>query len=221
MSKRTKVLILSMLTVMCCIAVIAVGTYALFTDQVTMNNHLEAGTLNATLKRTYLKWTKLDVDGYLTSDDSETVIDFTDNTTDNVFGINANELVVPGSTYEATMELTNNSDVAFGYWIEVVITEGRDSALAKQLRVEVATESETKTSTLNNNLIVGSENDFVAKVSADEGATKSTFKVKVYFMDDANSNDNPTGNGFVNNDAMGKEVKFDLVVKAVQITTAD
>jgi len=58
-TKKRSVL-LSVMTLVLCLALVAGGTYALFSDQVTLTNHLEAGTLDITLTRTKLVTKSLD-----------------------------------------------------------------------------------------------------------------------------------------------------------------
>ena len=144
MTKKFRVLLMACVSLLLSVTLIAVGSYALFTDDITIKNHLRAGKLNITLKRTYLETNYLTANGYLDNNGSDEIVDFTDKTDRNIFDItNADEcLIVPGCYYEATMELSNNSNVAFGYWIEIVLTDENPYELAKQLKVEVTTYNE-------------------------------------------------------------------------------
>ena len=63
--KKLRTLLMCTLSIMLCMATVVVGTYALFTDKVTLNNHLQAGTLEISLVRTKLTKTELTADGYL------------------------------------------------------------------------------------------------------------------------------------------------------------
>lgn len=133
--KKLRTLLMCTLSIMLCMATVVVGTYALFTDKVTLNNHLQAGTLEISLVRTKLTKTELTADGYLkTNTDTETT-DFssTNTTNENVFGITDGTLVVPGSSYQADLKLTNGGSVAFTYLVELKIIEGGSTALADQL----------------------------------------------------------------------------------------
>ena len=66
MTKKKRTILLSVMTAVLCLALVAGGTYALFSDQVTLTNHLEAGKLDITLTRTYLKTKSLNSQtGYL------------------------------------------------------------------------------------------------------------------------------------------------------------
>ena len=62
-SKRLKTLLVCALSIMLCVTAVAVGTYALFSDNVTVKNHLQAGTLKATLTRTLLEKSEIGTDG--------------------------------------------------------------------------------------------------------------------------------------------------------------
>lgn len=232
MSKRFRTMVLALISLMCCIAVIAVGTYALFTDEVTVENHLKAGELKVTLKRTELVWNKLDSQGYLASNASNpdrTIIDYTDTNTndENIFGLDNGEVVVPQSSYKAKMEVTNGGDVAFGCWFQTKIMEGSNTELAQQLVMKITTiengQSVVRTATVKDGFTVGSKTDAV-KVPANTNSTM-TFWVEIYFADSDNATDIEdiedltNGAEFDNNDAMNDTIKFDLIVSAVQLTS--
>ena len=90
MTRRNRSVLLSVLVLVLCLALIAGGSYALFTDEITLDQHLQAGTLKATLIRTELVKTELDGNGFLTSNEDEPDkrhINFTEATTENAFGI--------------------------------------------------------------------------------------------------------------------------------------
>lgn len=215
MKRKVRVLLMACMSMLLCVTLIAAGSYALFTDDVTVKNHLRAGNLNITLKRTKLESNYLSADGYLDNDINNEIVDFTNSTERNIFDItDADEsLIVPGSYYEATMQLQNNSDVAFGYWIEIVLTDENPYELAKQLKVEVTTYNDDGQEVVfskyvNEGLLVGSETSPIGKMAVT--SSSQTFKVKMTFVDDGNNKDN--------NKAMGQDVNFDIIVKAVQLT---
>jgi len=91
--KKTKVIIISCITILVCLSLIIVGTYALFSQTVNIENHLQAGTLKVKLERTDLIWVELNVDGYLEENQDSTVKDFTSPTSENIFGIEDGVLV--------------------------------------------------------------------------------------------------------------------------------
>ena len=195
-------------------AVVA-GSYALFTDEVRINNHLVAGKMEATLGRTGYTVTRLNKEGYLetvTVDESKAPTDFTGSTDLNIFGMSKEEKIVPGSSYSATMQLSNESDAVFGYWLELQVTEGADTALAQQLVLTVdlpgdTNDKEVYFSEISGSVLsLGNESNALSEV----GLKKSeTFTVSVSFA--SLSSD-------VNNQAQGQELAFDLVVYAVQVT---
>ena len=210
MKKRS--VLLSALTLMLCLALVASGTYALFSDQVTLKNHLQAGTLDITLIRTNLTTLSLDNNtGFLVQTEDGEDVDFSAPTDRNVFDITDETLIVPGCVYTAEMQIQNNSDVAFGYWLEIVFDDTVDLTLAEQLKVTVATVDTEKSISgmLNENKgLIGEEADPIG-ILAKTGS--ALFTVTVEFSDLDHS---------VNNNAKLSSFEFDIIVHAVQITTA-
>jgi predicted ribosomally synthesized peptide with SipW-like signal peptide len=187
-------------------------TWALFTDTQKVTNHLQAGDLSITLKRTELTKTTLNAQGKLvTSAPDTTTKNFSNPTDENVFGIVEGEKIVPGTKYQASMQIENNSDVAFGYWIEIVCTDKTNGAdLAKQLKVTVNTGADASAS-VNDGLTVGSSSNYVGELII--GAT-AEFTVTVEFLDSFVAENNIDHNDL----AQGENLSFDLVVHAVQAT---
>ena len=210
MKKRS--VLLSALTLMLCLALVASGTYALFSDQVTLKNHLQAGTLDITLIRTNLTTLSLDnTTGFLVETENAEDVDFSAPTTRNVFDITDETLIVPGCVYNAEMQIQNNSDVAFGYWLEIVFDDTVDLTLAEQLKVTVTTVDGNKSISgkLSENAgLIGEEADPIG-ILAKTGS--ALFTVSVEFCDLDHS---------VNNNAKLTSFEFDIIVHAVQITTA-
>ena len=210
MRNKVLTLTLSILAIVICLSLITMGTYALFSETITVENHLQAGNLDAKLERTNLEAKSLGADGYLETITNNQLVDFSSTTsmTDNVFGLENNELVAPGSSYEATMKISNNGTVAFGYWIEINLKDAIPSELASQIKVIVTTYDENGDEVieevyLSNGLSVGDANNYLGKLAVN---ASENFKVKVLFEDLTN-----------NNDAQNDEVNFDLVVYAVQV----
>ncbi|MBO5889286.1 MAG: hypothetical protein J6Q58_04015 [Clostridia bacterium] len=208
MGNKIKTLLMSCIMIMLCAAMIVGGTYALWSDNVTVENHLSSGTLQVKLERISLTKTYLDNEtGYLvTAGPDTTMIDFTDTNTadDNVFGIE-DEKVVPCSEYEAKLRLTNNGDVAFTYDV-IIKLNSASNALAEQLKVYIDGEDK---GTLDQYAVDGKAIISTQTMAKNDAAKE--FTVKIQFIND---ND-------INNDAQDKEVKFDLLVNAVQKTTAN
>ncbi|MBQ3493763.1 MAG: hypothetical protein IJA88_06615 [Clostridia bacterium] len=194
MVKKIKMLFLSCLTIMLCISAIAVGTYALFSQEVTLTNHLQAANLGFKLERTYIEKT---IGGVVQTPVDETAnpTDFTNATTENIFGLTQNDYVVPTDSLTVTLKLTNTGNIAFKYWVKLDNFVGEQS-FRDQLSIELLKEDGTAYDggTETNPIIVQA------------GATALTFKVKVTFED-----------LITNNSVMNKSVSFDLVVSAVQL----
>lgn len=202
---KIRTLLVACVMIMLCSAMIVGGTYALWTDTVTVSNHLVAGSLDVKLARTSLSKTYLDAEtGYLTTDQDTTELDLSEATTANVFGIADDELIVPCSSYEATLKLSNVGSVAFNYDVVIQCTSF-SNALAEQLAVYV------------DGVQVGYLSDFYAEgeeaIISQQTMSKTDadklFTVKIVFEDlDTNNN------------AKGQSANFDLVVKATQATQA-
>ena len=217
MTTKKRSVLLSVMTLVLCLALVAGGTYALFSDQVTLTNHLEAGTLDITLTRTNLVTTSLNAEtGFLVETENTKRIDFSkpwdpdhpELENENVFDIVDGTLIVPGCEYSADMEIKNNSDVAFGYWLEIVFDDTVDITLAEQLKITVTTVDGTTTGMLNTSAgLIGAEADPIGILAKTESAL---FTITVEFCDLDHS---------VNNNAKSKTFDFDVIVHAVQITT--
>ena len=211
-TNRKRALLVSASVILLCMTIIVGMTWALFTDTQKVNNHLQAGDLSITLKRTELTKTTLNAQGKLvTSAPDTTTKNFSNPTDENVFGIVEGEKIVPGTKYQASMQIENHSDVAFGYWIEIVCTDKTNGAdLAKQLKVTLNTGSDASAS-VNDGLTVGSSSNYVGELTI--GAT-AEFTVTVEFLDSFVAENNIDHNDL----AQGESLSFDLVVHAVQAT---
>ena len=211
-TNRKKALLVSTAIILLCMTIIVGMTWALFTDTKTVSNHLQAGDLSITLKRTELTKTTLNAQGKLvTSAPDTTTKNFSNPTDENVFGIVEGEKIVPGTKYQASMQIENHSDVAFGYWIEIVCTDKTNGAdLAKQLKVTVNTGADASAS-VNDGLTVGSSSNYVGELIIDATAE---FTVTVEFLDSFVAENNIDHNDL----AQGENLSFDLVVHAVQAT---
>jgi len=205
---KVRTLLVACVMIMLCAAMIVGGTYALWSDNVTVENHLTSGTLQVKLERISLTKTYLDDEtGYLvTAGPDTTIVDFTDTNTadDNVFGIE-DEKVVPCSEYEAKLRLTNNGDVAFTYDV-IIKLNSASNALAEQLKVYIDGEDK---GTLDQYAVDGKA--VISTQTMAKNDTAKEFTVKIQFINDDD----------INNDAQDKEVKFDLLVNAVQKTSAN
>lgn len=204
-TNRKRALLVSGSVILLCLTVITGMTLALFTDDEVVTNHLKAGDLDVTLVRTKLTSTYLTERGFLDTVTDDRDKDFTNGTDENVFALDG-AVIVPQSKYIAEMQVSNQSDVAFGYWVEIVYTGSADVELADQIEITVNTAQSKR---LSQGLVVGSEKEPIGVIAVGEAGE---FTVTVEFLDLANS---------INNQAQGDEVTFDLVVHAVQYTGAD
>ncbi len=210
MKRRAKTLLLSCMTIVMSVMVLIAGSLALFSEDKRMETHLLAGKLDARLERVALVTTKLDEKGYLKEVEEQTTEDdpvpFTEKTTENVFGLGKDEVIVPCTVLTATMKLSNDGDVAFGYWVEIVAQKGYEtSELAQQIKVTVTPEKgEATEKYLSEGLFIGSTDNAIGTV---EKGKATTFTVQIEFEDRED-----------NNDAQTAEAIFDLIVHATQAT---
>ena len=213
MGKSIRTVLVAAMTACLCLVLIIGGTYALFSDSVTVNSHLAAGRLKVGLDMVGYQECVLGNDGTLVVGDyEEKNIDLTSTTTDDITIFNA-EKVVPGCWYEATLELSNSGDVAFDYGIRMLwdgenATESQ-KALAEQMQITVTegdtqlaefmlSEYETAGSSQNGDILLG----YMLK-----GDAAKTIVVRAEFIDDEN-----------NNVAQLSSVSFDLQIYATQKT---
>ena len=231
MNSTKRVLLVSASMVLLCLCIIVGATYALFTDSATVHNHLQAGDLDLRFERTYLEYTKLDEEGFMQKFTETNPVDFTNSNIDfsksNIFGFedkdaNGKErVIVPGSYVRADLKISNDGNVAFDYEAFILLKEGTDTALAKQLLVTV-TDKKTQNVLVNAeplNFMVASTqvpNGYKITFGEDIGKSDSAeFTVVISFADDE------VNNTVGDNDlAQTQSVAFDLYVSAVQSTSA-
>ena len=205
MGNKIKTLLMSCVIMTLCAAMIVAGTFALWSDSVKVENHLTAGTMSVKLERISLTKTYLNNEtGKMATTTNTTIVDFSNTNTSNanVFDIANDEKVVPSSAYEATLKLSNNGDVAFSYDV-IIKLNSNNNALAEQLEIYV---DGTSKGMLSDFAVDGKA--VISKQEMLKNDSAKEFTVKVVFVNDDD----------VNNDAQNKEVKFDLMVNAVQLT---
>lgn len=225
-TSRKRALLVSASVILLCMTIIVGMTWALFTDTATVENHLQAGDLNITLERTKLETYSIDAaTGYLVSTTNDDVVNFSNPTDKNVFDITTTSKIVPCSYYTATMKISNNtatvtenkqnSDVAYDYWIEIKLKVDGLTAeeiealkLDEQLMITVSSEELAKpvSALLSEGLTIGSDTAPIGTLTLGDS---DEFTVKMEFVDGAN-----------NNAAKAQKLTFDLIVHAVQRTTA-
>ena len=214
MIERKNALIAACLIIAICICTITALTYSLFTDSVSIRNHLKAGSLDITLTRTDLEYCILGDDGLLHVVSVPDDHDFTGSTEENAFGINSKNLrIVPGCYFDTTMQVRNNGNISCIYSIGVELI-GERNAFTDQLQVTVTHPDGSKTVRSLSELAAGNQISTGVTVSS---ATVQNFKVRVEFIDD-------TGyvgeSDIANDDAKGLSAVFDLVITATQATNA-
>ena len=240
---RKRSLIVAGSVILLCMTVIIGMTFALFTDTQKVNNHLQAGDLKITLERVGLRKTTLTERGFLdttTLDAQKAYKEFSNPTDANVFGIEVDqdgkptEMIVPGSKFVSTMQISNQSDAAFKYWIKIACTDDNPEDLAEQLIINVYTTDQNGDGVLDDKdadvvvtdpsqikvvkggLEIGSDTQAIDTLAIGD---KKTFVVSVEFKDELYTYDAVTGELTSKNDsAKGDSVKFDLIVYAVQVT---
>lgn len=205
MRSKIKVLIASAFAIVGAAALVVAGTYALFSDSISIDNHLQAGTLKAKLERTSLNMVTLDPEtGYLVEHSDDEIKDFTESSmlSENIFGLEEDSLIFPAAFYEVTMKLSNDGSVAFDYTVNIVLTS-ESNALAEQLKVTVDDDAENAKYLSDGETILAS-----GTLDKTEGRSFITFTIRIEFMNQNN-----------NNDAQDLKVDFDLMVKVIQRTT--
>lgn len=217
MVKRERKLLASCSTILLCICIIIGATYAYFTDSVTVGNHLKAGYLDVELIRTNLEYASLNAHGELEIKKNTERYNFTHATNKNIFGLDADNIVIaPGAYFDADMLIRNNGNVAFNYRVEIRL-RGESNALAEQLQVTLTHPNGTKT--------VKKLSELAGGLSIAAGKMKATdrsqgFSVRVEFIDDVDYNLGLASDEtrMDNNLAQNQSVVFDLVVTAIQST---
>lgn len=214
-----KSMIMAIVTVLICVGIITAGTFALFTDSMLVENHLEAGTLDVTLKRTYLEKTALDATGSLYEYPDDTrEIDYTDKNTENVLGLSEGEIIVPGLNCRAKLKIAGGpkNNIAFKYIVKLVVKGDESGAmnyLGEQLLFYAEANGVTYEKTLNK---VGADGYVIMEGDLLLGELSEEFYIGLRFIDhDAGENPDLI-KGETNNKAQGQKFYFDIVVEAVQ-----
>ncbi len=201
---KKKIFVLTLALILCCFALAIGMSYGLYDETVSMQTHLVAGSLKATLERVKLTTYNIGSDGNFSSVTDDKVKDFSAATQDNIFGITAGTVAAPGSTFTAEMRITNGGEVAFYYYIETFCNSVvSDQTFASMLQLTVSNKSGVwREALLQDGLTLGDEEDAIGAVNVGE---TETFTVTLKFLDDEN-----------NNKVESKFVLFDLCVHAVQ-----
>lgn len=202
MGKKTRILVLACVMLAVAATLAAVATFALWSSDVTISNHLEAGTLTATLRRTSYTRYELDGQGKMSAQTVTETADFTAVSDANMFGLTeSSPAMVPGAYYEAALTLGNGGDVAFDFWVEIRLQQTA-TEFASQLQVTVTADAAVTAKRLSEGLSLGSADAPLGQVAPDG---EQPFTVRIEFINDAD-----------NNAAMSQAAVFDLVIHAVQ-----
>ena len=137
MAKRLRIMMTAIATILICVALIAVGSYALFSDTTKVTTHLKAGDLDIKLWRINLTSTK-DSNQTQNADD----VNFSSTTTENIFGLTDGDLILPTDKYEAEMMISRskNTNVGIKYWLDFIVpavSSAEDQALLEQLKITI------------------------------------------------------------------------------------
>lgn len=204
MGKKLTTLLTAGLATIASSALIIGATYALWGEDKTITNHLSSGSFDANLYRVSYTKVILDDDGAMKTVTNLESVDFSTATSENVFGIEADEKIAPGSSYEAVMQVKNEGNVAFSYDVTIVLDAS--NALAEQLELYVDGVSKGK---LSDYVTSESSTSTTAIYSATVAAeADSTFTIKLVFVESSD-----------NNTAQNQSLSFDLHVAAVQNTS--
>lgn len=231
-TKKTKALLLSTMTMMLCVVLISTATFALYTQTTTISHHLQAGKLELQLWRVGVAQHTMDDQGYLvtkTYGEQDTTpsgykvsMDFSKGVSgENFFGLPTGKnneplnLLVPGAWYETTLKLVNNGDVAFKYEIEIHHSTGSFPVDVMKNTIVTITPYDSDMKEIASRTVSGSLLDWHSQSEApfngvfEKNEASQYVKVRVSFADvDGVS-------GFE-----GSGVNFDLIVRATQLTSA-
>ncbi len=212
--KKNRLLLILCLVLVLCLGIIIGIWLSLPASSLSVGNHLRSGRLDVTLKRTDLEYKVPDENGRMHIVTVGDELDLTESTECNVFGLDTEDiLIVPGSYFDAELELSNNADTAIAYSVTVRLL-GRSNELAEQLRVTVTRFDGTTEEHMLSELTHG------MSVQAGEmtvGVETQNFRIRVEFLNDAVYNDElpngtPQADRMNNNAAQSQTVAFDLVV---------
>jgi hypothetical protein len=207
MDTKRKSLLMAVITLVLCLSMIATGTYALFSTQVKLTNHLSAGQLNVTLTRTKLTALAIDTEtGYFIEKNETTPVPLTQASNDNVFGMGQGEIIAPKCYYTAELKLENKGDVAVDYWVEIIYTGSKTLDVAKQVKLTVVGDK-TESSYLCDASVLGSQSLPIGTLAINNS---KKFTMTILFEDLSNGD---------NNLAQAQDISFDLLVHVVQSTT--
>ena len=221
MGGKKRILLTASAIILLCLTILVGATLGLFSDGVTVHNHLQAGDLEADLVRTNLKYVVLNAQGQLQEYNNGSTVNLSNTTHPkfNIFGLDSEDIrIAPLSYFEADLEIRNEGNVAFDYTVKLAFTgdatKAENKALAEQLLVTITHKGTTIKSEVPLINFVEAGTNYVlfsdlllADITKD--FTAADFTVKISFKNDNN----------INNFAQIGTVTFDLIVEAVQSAT--
>lgn len=159
-------LVAACIAVLLSISAIVGGTFTLFTGEASVsNNVLKAGSLGVKLERTSLQSTYLDSTGILIEGQDVADSPYKDFTKseENVFGLTDTDVIVPCSSYTATMLITNTGSVAFDFTASLQITDNDQNVkLSEQVTLKLLDMNGNELS--NGTVYAGTNNTLAFKV---------------------------------------------------------
>lgn len=210
------------------LALLVGGTYALFTDEAKITNHLQSGDMQLTLVRNDYQHMMLDGEGFVadvTPDGHDTPKNFSAPTNENMFNLSEAHVFVPGASVSANMTLSNSSvdsATAFNYWFTIEIRGAEEDddipTLAKYLVLDITVEGHPEYDVSGVRLgadenVIDAKNGLITCGTKDNPigvlgvGSSQNFTVKI-------SVDLEAGN-----EIRQQELQFDLIVHAVQQVT--
>ncbi len=188
MSRRMRTVLLSMVMVCLCLALLIGGTYALFSDQETVNSYLKAGKLDAVLYRVEYQDCTLGENGMLvTSERNTDRIDLTNASSKDIMLFDI-EKAVPQSWYEACLEVSNAGNVAFDYGVRMLWNvDGQATDAQKELasQIQITISGEDGTELAEFALSAGRDVDLGTILV---GGAAQEFTVRAEFLNDPDNN---------------------------------
>jgi hypothetical protein len=123
------------------------GTYALFSANVKTNVHLQSATLSVDLYRVEYTTKTLQDNGTLKEEKDSEPVNLKENA-DKLFDISEDDLIVPGTSYAAKLQISSAEDnkIAFDYGVRLLDFSwkkegGQDGEkLAEQIRITITNE---------------------------------------------------------------------------------
>ena len=150
------------------------GIFAFSDEELFFRRHLkQSDGADAMLSRVALEKTIPDASGVLsravfqTTDDP--AVNFSGRRAENGFAIQDKNEVAPGSEFRATIRLQNLGDAPFGFWIEILPTDGRSSEeISDRLCVTLTTKDDGKEYIGDRLIVTGKDGGHIRRIGLGE-----------------------------------------------------